>query len=52
MQSMGFLEHIILILKSKYDEQKASVRATYGLTEWFDIDQKCSTGVHFVTIPL
>ncbi|XP_063598624.1 uncharacterized protein LOC134775096 [Penaeus indicus] len=34
MQDMGFPEHIILLLKSMYGDQKAAVRTTYGLTDW------------------
>ena len=32
MKSIGFPEHIILFLKAMYDEQKAAVHTTYGLT--------------------
>ena len=39
MESMGFPEHIILLLKAMYDEQKATVRTTYGPSDWFEIDQ-------------
>ena len=39
MKNMGFPEHTFLLLKAMYDEQKAAVRTTYGLTDWFEIDQ-------------
>ena len=44
MQDMGFPEHIILLLKSMYSDQKAAVRTTYGLTDWFDIGQGVRQG--------
>ncbi|XP_063613942.1 uncharacterized protein LOC134787155 [Penaeus indicus] len=44
MRNMGFPEHIILLLKAMYDEQKAAVRANYGLTDWFEIDQGVRQG--------
>ena len=36
---MGFPQHIVLLLKAMYDEQTAAVKTTYGLTEWFRIEQ-------------
>ena len=44
MKNMGFPEHIILLLKAMYDEQKAAVRPTYGLTDWLEIDQGVRQG--------
>ena len=42
MRAMGFQTHIILLLKTMYDQQKAAVRTTYGPTDWLEIGQ----GVH------
>ena len=39
MHKMGFPTHIILLIKALYDQQKAAVRTSYGLTEWFEIGQ-------------
>ena len=39
---MGFSGHIIYLIKSLHNKQKAVVRTTHGLTDWFDIEQ----GVH------
>jgi len=39
MSDMGFPQHIVLLLKTMYEEQKAAVRTSYGLTEWFGIGQ-------------
>ena len=44
MKSMDFPEDIILLLKAMYGEQKAAVRTTYGLTDWFEIDQGVRQG--------
>ncbi|XP_063613390.1 uncharacterized protein LOC134786664 [Penaeus indicus] len=44
MYTMGFPTHIILLLKSLYEQQKAAVRTTYGLTDWFDIEQGVRQG--------
>ena len=44
MYSMGFPTHIILLLKSLYLQQKAAVRTTYGMTDWFDIEQGVRQG--------
>jgi len=44
MYSMGFPTHIILLLKSLYLQQKAAVRTTYGMTDWFDIEQGIRQG--------
>jgi len=41
MSDMGFLQHIVLLLKTMYEEQKAAVRTSYGLTEWFRIWARC-----------
>ena len=39
-----FPEHNILLLKAMYDEQKAAVHTTYGLTGWFEIDRGVRQG--------
>ena len=44
MKNMGFPEHIILLLRAMYNKQKAAVRTTYGLTDWFEIDQGVCQG--------
>ena len=44
MQEMGFPTHIILLLKTMYDQQKAAVRTTYGPTDWFEIGQGVRQG--------
>ncbi|XP_063587729.1 uncharacterized protein LOC134764980 [Penaeus indicus] len=44
MYTMGFPTHIILLLKSMYEQQTAAVRTTYGLTDWFDIEQGVRQG--------
>ena len=38
MERMGFSLHIIDLIKSLYSKQKAAVRTTHGLTDWFDIE--------------
>ena len=37
MHKMGFPTHRILLIKALYDQQRAAVRMSYGLTEWFEI---------------
>ena len=44
MSDMGFPQHIVLLLKTMYEEQKAEVRTSYGLTEWFGIGQGVRQG--------
>uniref|UniRef100_H2YWZ5 Reverse transcriptase domain-containing protein n=1 Tax=Ciona savignyi TaxID=51511 RepID=H2YWZ5_CIOSA len=44
MQDMGFSDHIILLLKTMYGEQKAAVRTTYGLSDWFGLGQGVRQG--------
>ena len=44
MKNMGFPIHIIQLLKPLYDQQKAAVRTSYGLTECFDIEQGVRQG--------
>ena len=44
MSDMGFPQHIVLLLKTMYEEQKAAVRTSYGLTEWFGIGQGVRQG--------
>ena len=39
MERMGFSSHIIDLIKTLYNKQKAAVRTTHGLTNWFDIEQ-------------
>lgn len=39
MANVGFLKHIIDSIKSVYIEQKATVRATHGLTDWLTVEQ-------------
>ncbi len=35
IKNIGFPEHVILLLEAMYDEQKAAVRTTYDLTDFF-----------------
>ena len=44
MIEMGFSTHIVLMLKSLYDQQRAAVRTAYGLTDWFKIEQGVRQG--------
>ena len=44
MCDLGFPEHLTLLLKALYDEQKAAVRTSYGMTDWFEIDQGVRQG--------
>ena len=44
MIEMGFPTHIVLMLKSLYDQQRAAVRTAYGLTDWFKIEQGVRQG--------
>ena len=44
MHKMGFPTHIILLIKALYDQQKAAVRTSYGLSEWFEIGQGVRQG--------
>jgi len=44
MQDVGFPVHIILLLKLMYSDQKAAVRTTYSLMDWFDIGQRVRQG--------
>ena len=44
MHKMGFPTHIILLIKALYDQQRAAVRTSYGLTEWFEIGQGVRQG--------
>ena len=44
MSDTGFPQHIVLLLKTMYEEQKAAVRTSYGLTEWFGIGQGVRQG--------
>ena len=44
MHKMGFPTHIILLIKALYDQQKAAVRTSYGLTEWLEIGQGVRQG--------
>ena len=36
--------HIIQLIKALYDQQKAAVRTSYGLTNWFEIEQGVRQG--------
>jgi len=44
MERMGLSLYIIDLIKSLYSKQKASVRSTHGLTDWFDIEQGARQG--------
>ena len=44
MKRMGFSLHIIDLIRSLYSKQKAAVRTTHGLTDWFDIEQGVRQG--------
>ena len=44
MKNMGFTKHISLLLRVMYDKQKAAVRTTYGLTDWFEVGQGVCQG--------
>ena len=44
MNDMNFPKHIIQLIKAMYDQQQAAVRTTYGLTEWFEVNQGVRQG--------
>ena len=44
MKNLGFPIHIIQLIKALYDQQKAAVRTSYGLTNWFEIEQGVREG--------
>ena len=44
MHKMGFPIHLLLLKRALYAQQKAAVRMTYGLTEWFEIGQEVRQG--------
>ena len=44
MERMGFSSHIIDLIKTLYNKQKAAVRTAHGLTDWFDIEQGVCQG--------
>ena len=44
MERIGFSSHIIDIIKTLHNKQRAAVRTTYGLTDWFDIEQGVRQG--------
>ena len=44
MNNMKFPKHIIQLIKAMYDQQQATVRTTYGLTDWFEIKQGVRQG--------
>ena len=44
MKRMGFSLHIIDLIRSLYSKEKAAVRTTHGLTDWFDIEQGVRQG--------
>ena len=48
MIGMGFSAHLIELISNLYKEQKATVRTTHGLTEWFNIEKGRQTGLHSV----
>ena len=42
LQEMGILDHLICLLRNLYAGQEATVRTTYGTTDWFQTGK----GVH------
>ena len=44
MKQFRFPPHIIDLIKKLYEQQKATVRASYGLTDWFRIGQGVRQG--------
>ena len=44
MASMGYPAHIIDLLKQLYGQQKAAVRTSHGLTDWFTVEQGVRQG--------
>ena len=44
MTEMGFPSHIIELIKNLYVSQKAAVRTTHGMTEWFEMGQGVTQG--------
>ena len=44
MSDMGFPQHIVLLLKAMYEEQRAAVNTSYSLTDWFKIGQGVRQG--------
>eukprot|EP00794_Sanderia_malayensis_P019306 gene19306-21230_t len=44
MCKMGFPEHLVKLLQVLYQDQRATVRAGYGLTDWFSIEQGVRQG--------
>ncbi|XP_042876027.1 uncharacterized protein LOC122255792 [Penaeus japonicus] len=51
MYSMGFPPHVISLLKALYNQQKAAVRTSYGLTDWFNIGQGVRLRMHCFSSP-
>ncbi|XP_063614289.1 uncharacterized protein LOC134787463 [Penaeus indicus] len=39
MLEMGFARHLVDLIRSMYEHQRAAVKTTHGLTDWFDIGQ-------------
>ena len=54
MHKMGFPTHRILLIKALCNQQRAAVRTSYGLTEWFEVGQGvrkgCIISPHFFHI--
>ena len=44
MAKMGFLGHIIELIKKPYHDQEATVRTSNGNTEWFGIGRGVRQG--------
>ncbi|XP_063593072.1 uncharacterized protein LOC134770132 [Penaeus indicus] len=44
MLEMGFARHLVDLIRSMYEHQRAAVKTTHGLTDWFDIGQGVRQG--------
>ena len=44
MANMGYPAHIIHLIKQLYGQQKAAVKTSHGLTDWFTIEQGVRQG--------
>ena len=49
-KEMGIPDHLTCLLRNLYASQKATVRAGYGRTHWFQIGKEYIKAVYFHTI--
>ena len=46
LKEMGIPDHLTCLLRNLYASQKATVRAGYGRTHWFQIGKECVKAVY------